>query len=76
LISEIGIGKWYPPQTGQNIGVDWWTLGILVHEFLSGHAPFEADQPLKTYQKVVRGIAEVKIPYQKTDPEGKEVITT
>ncbi len=23
--------------------MDWWTLGVLIHELMSGHAPFEAN---------------------------------
>jgi protein kinase A len=35
-------------QTGQTPGVDWWTSGILIYELMSGHAPFEAAQPMQT----------------------------
>ena len=42
-------------QTGMGKGVDWWTLGVLIHELMSGHAPFEANDPMETYQKIVRG---------------------
>merc|ERR1711975_12196 len=42
-------------QTGMNKAVDWWTLGILIHELLSGHAPFDARDPMETYQKIIRG---------------------
>lgn len=46
-------------QTGMGKGVDWWTLGILLYELMSGHAPFEASDPIETYQKIVRGIGRV-----------------
>ena len=50
--------------------MDWWTLGILTFELLSGHPPFESSYPmqpgpqrqlatplcLRTYQKIMRGI--------------------
>lgn len=39
-------------QQGQNAGVDWWTCGVLVHELMSGHAPFEAANPTAIYKKV------------------------
>jgi hypothetical protein len=39
--------------TGMGKGVDWWTLGVLMHELMSGHAPFEANDPMETYQKIV-----------------------
>lgn len=47
-------------QTGMGKGVDWWTLGVLTHELMSGHAPFEANDPMETYQKIVRGVNRVR----------------
>lgn len=48
-------------------GVDWWTLGVLIHELLSGHAPFEANDPMETYQKIVRGVNRVRFTYRDSD---------
>jgi len=41
---------------GHSYGVDWWTLGILIFELMSGHAPFEADSPMETFSLIKRGI--------------------
>ena len=35
------------------IAVDWWTLGILLFEFMAGHPPFESPTPVETYSKVM-----------------------
>jgi len=51
-------------QTGMGKGVDWWTLGVLTHELMSGHAPFEANDPMETYQKIVRGVNRVRFTYK------------
>ncbi|CAD7940719.1 unnamed protein product [Amoebophrya sp. A25] len=61
-------------QTGMNRAVDWWTLGILIHELLSGHAPFDAKDPMETYQKIVRGINSVSFSYRDRDPEGMDLV--
>eukprot|EP00928_Gymnodinium_smaydae_P005047 TRINITY_DN11740_c0_g1_i3.p1 TRINITY_DN11740_c0_g1~~TRINITY_DN11740_c0_g1_i3.p1 ORF type:complete len:786 (-),score=144.22 TRINITY_DN11740_c0_g1_i3:270-2558(-) len=47
---------------GHNDALDWWTLGILLFELLSGHPPFESEQPMQIYQKVTRGILKVQFP--------------
>jgi len=47
---------------GHGLAVDWWSLGILIFEFLSGDVPFCSDDPLKLYQLVLKG----KIKYPKS----------
>lgn len=70
--TTCGTPDYFAPEVVQHTGmtraVDWWTLGVLVHELLSGHAPFEAKDPMETYQKIVQGVSRVKFPYNK---EGK-----
>mmetsp|Transcript_105004 Transcript_105004/g.327494 ORF Transcript_105004/g.327494 Transcript_105004/m.327494 type:complete len:510 (-) Transcript_105004:129-1658(-) len=48
--------------TGHTIAVDWWTLGILLFELMSGHPPFEADTHLQIFGKVMKGINKVRFP--------------
>merc|ERR1712050_599995 len=47
---------------GHGIAVDWWTLGVLIFELITGKTPFEADQPMRIYNKVVQGFQKVKVP--------------
>lgn len=54
-------------QSGVNRAVDWWTMGVFVHELMSGHTPFEAKDPMETYQKIVRGIGRIKFTYKDAD---------
>jgi len=48
--------------TGHHVGVDWWTLGVLIYELMSGAPPFEANDPMQTYKKVRKGIGVVQFP--------------
>jgi serine/threonine protein kinase len=39
---------------GHGKGVDWWALGVLVYEMLSGGAPFVHEDTMEVYQLIVR----------------------
>ena len=38
---------------GHGLAVDWWALGILLHEMLVGYPPFEGAEPLALYRAIV-----------------------
>ncbi|XP_065432555.1 cAMP-dependent protein kinase catalytic subunit alpha-like [Chrysemys picta bellii] len=40
---------------GYNKAVDWWALGVLIHEMAAGYPPFFVDQPIQIYEKIVSG---------------------
>lgn len=42
-------------QKGYGKSVDWWTFGILVYEMSSGRTPFRAPDPMKIYERAVKG---------------------
>lgn len=37
---------------GHSFAVDWWALGILIFEMLSGYPPFFDETPFAIYEKV------------------------
>merc|ERR1712032_594880 len=47
---------------GHNRAADWWSLGVLIFELMSGRSPFESVHPMEIYSKVMRGIARVTFP--------------
>ena len=54
LAPEILLNK------GHGKPVDWWTLGILLYEMIAGVDPFNDDDPMLVYQKILKG--KVKFP--------------
>lgn len=43
-----------------NMSVDWWSLGVLIFEMLTGYTPFYDKTPMKTYENILHG--EVRYP--------------
>merc|ERR1712217_349172 len=64
--TTCGTPDYFAPEliasTGHTTAVDWWTLGILVFELMSGHPPFESAYPMQIYSKVMKGISKVPFP--------------
>ncbi|CAH3844545.1 cAMP-dependent protein kinase catalytic subunit 1-like [Pieris brassicae] len=40
---------------GYGFSVDWWSFGVLLFEMNAGYPPFYANEPMKTYEKIVAG---------------------
>ena len=36
---------------GHTTAVDWWALGILIYEFLTGYPPFWNSNPIEIYKQ-------------------------
>ena len=49
LAPEIILNK------GHGKPVDWWTMGVLLYEMLIGIDPFNDEDPMMTYQKIIKG---------------------
>jgi serine/threonine protein kinase len=54
LAPEILLNK------GHGKPVDWWTFGVLLYEMIAGIDPFNDDDPMLVYQKILKG--KIKFP--------------
>merc|ERR1712190_396016 len=72
--TTYGTPDYFAPEliasTGHTNAVDWWTLGILTFELMSGHPPFESAYPMQIYSKVMKGINKVPFPPKCQGPVG------
>jgi serine/threonine protein kinase len=52
-----GTPEYLAPEVIQSLGhttaVDWWALGILIYEFLTGYPPFWHQNPMEIYKQSV-----------------------
>ena len=54
----VGTPDYLSPETilgigGDEHGVDWWALGVVLYEFLYGIPPFHADAPERVFDNIV-----------------------
>uniref|UniRef100_A0A182K172 cGMP-dependent protein kinase n=1 Tax=Anopheles christyi TaxID=43041 RepID=A0A182K172_9DIPT len=47
---------------GHDRAVDYWALGVLIHELLVGKPPFRGKNHMKTYNAILRGIDIIELP--------------
>jgi cGMP-dependent protein kinase len=70
--TTCGTPDYFAPEliasTGHTHAVDWWTLGILTFELMTGHPPFESAAPMQIYSKVTKGIDKVNFPAKAKGP--------
>jgi serine/threonine kinase 38 len=57
LYSTVGTPDYIAPevlsQRGYGKECDWWSLGVILFECVSGYPPFYADEPMQTCRKIV-----------------------
>eukprot|EP00933_Yihiella_yeosuensis_P012765 TRINITY_DN12189_c0_g1_i10.p1 TRINITY_DN12189_c0_g1~~TRINITY_DN12189_c0_g1_i10.p1 ORF type:complete len:794 (-),score=198.27 TRINITY_DN12189_c0_g1_i10:502-2883(-) len=70
--TTCGTPDYFAPEviasTGHTHAVDWWMIGVLIYEFMTGSAPFEASYPMQIYANVLKGIHAVKFPQTLVGP--------
>ena len=58
---------------GHDMCCDWWTLGIIIFEFLSGSPPFYDENQYKVYEKILAGNSKIDWP-RHFDSAAKDII--
>ena len=70
-----GTPEYLAPEVIQSKGhgkaVDWWTMGILLYEFIAGYPPFFDESPFRTYEKILEG--KLKFPNW-FDPRARDLV--
>lgn len=64
--TTCGTPDYFAPEVigsaGHTHAVDWYTLGILLFELMTGHPPFESASPSQTMGKIQKGISKATFP--------------
>eukprot|EP00795_Rhopilema_esculentum_P005180 gene5180-313_t len=47
---------------GHDFAADYWSLGILIFELMTGNPPFNGEDPMNTYNFILRGIEALDFP--------------
>eukprot|EP00188_Purpureofilum_apyrenoidigerum_P002416 Plantae.Rhodophyta-Purpureofilum_apyrenoidigerum.ctg2496.p1 GENE.Plantae.Rhodophyta-Purpureofilum_apyrenoidigerum.ctg2496~~Plantae.Rhodophyta-Purpureofilum_apyrenoidigerum.ctg2496.p1 ORF type:complete len:505 (-),score=122.14 Plantae.Rhodophyta-Purpureofilum_apyrenoidigerum.ctg2496:1692-3206(-) len=75
--SFVGTEEYIAPEvvngTGQTSAVDWWTLGILIYEMLTGTTPFKGSYADETFSNIMNN--EIKWPTDvDVGPDAKNLV--
>lgn len=47
---------------GHDYSADYWSLGVLMYEFLTGIPPFTGTEAMETYKMILKGIDKIDFP--------------
>merc|ERR1739845_166040 len=72
--TTCGTPDYFAPElldsTGHTCSLDWWVLGVLLFELMTGHSPFEATTPMGTFRRIMRGLGHTALPVNCKGPVG------
>merc|ERR1712050_31809 len=75
----VGTPEYFAPETilgkGYTCGIDWWALGVMMHEFIVGPLPFgrDNDDQLDLFREILE--APLKFPSYVKDDSGVGVVS-
>lgn len=63
-------------KTGHDISVDWWSVGVLCYELLTGASPFTVDSDTNTQNEISKRILKITPPMpDNISPKANDLIT-
>ncbi|XP_063721671.1 cGMP-dependent protein kinase 1-like [Symsagittifera roscoffensis] len=73
-----GTPEYVPPEIilnkGHDYSADYWSIGILMFELLTGNPPFVGSDPMKTYNIILKGIDVIHFPSKKISRSANQLI--
>uniref|UniRef100_A0A7S2KBU1 Protein kinase domain-containing protein n=1 Tax=Zooxanthella nutricula TaxID=1333877 RepID=A0A7S2KBU1_9DINO len=75
----VGTPEYFAPETilgkGYSCAIDWWALGVMMHEFIVGPLPFgrHSEDQLELFKEILE--AALSFPSYVTDQTGVGVVT-
>jgi len=64
--TTCGTPDYFAPEVisceGHTHAVDWWAVGVLIFELMTGHPPFSSNITMKVFANVQKGIGAVRFP--------------
>jgi len=73
-----GTPEYVPPEIilnkGHDYAADYWSIGILMFELLTGNPPFVGSDPMKTYNIILKGIDVIHFPSKKISRSANQLI--
>ncbi|XP_075239354.1 cGMP-dependent protein kinase 1-like [Convolutriloba macropyga] len=73
-----GTPEYVPPEIilnkGHDFAADYWSIGILMFELLTGNPPFVGSDPMKTYNIILKGIDVIHFPSKKISRSANQLI--
>ncbi|PIO66797.1 hypothetical protein TELCIR_11479 [Teladorsagia circumcincta] len=63
------------PEGGYSDVVDWWSMGVICFELLTGCSPFTVDGAANSSKEIAKRIITKKVPFPKNmDPDARDFI--
>ncbi|XP_077127953.1 microtubule-associated serine/threonine-protein kinase 4-like isoform X2 [Ranitomeya variabilis] len=74
-----GTFRYLAPEVILKVGygrpIDWWSIGIILYEFLTGHVPFNGRRKKDIFNSIIRDDITLKIQNSTDNPDAQDFMT-